>query len=127
MAITGVILLHGWPQPLRGISDPSQQVKEAETHTCPQPLVSSSVHTLAQGSFPDALWPESHLTSESVLKGKLIFHERAVTEDPSDTVAFISVYPRASMGASLKAEYLMNQASDKTFVPTVSPLGLLPF
>lgn len=68
VAITGVILLHGWPQPLRGISDPSQPVKEVETHTCPQLLVSSSIHTLAQGSFPDALWPESHLTSESVLK-----------------------------------------------------------
>lgn len=49
---------HGQPQPLRGISDPSQQVKEVETHLRPQLLVSSSVHTLTQGSFPDALWPE---------------------------------------------------------------------
>lgn len=69
MAITEVILLHGQPQPLRGISDPSQQVKEAETHPCPQLLVSSSVRTLTQGSFPDALWPESHVTSKSILKG----------------------------------------------------------
>lgn len=69
MAITGVILLHGQPQPLRGISDPSQQAKEAETHPCPQLLLSSSVHALAQGSFPNALWPESHLTSKSILKG----------------------------------------------------------
>ena len=36
------------------------------------------------------------------------------------------MYPRAFVEISLKAEYLMNQTSDKTFVPTGSPLVDLP-
>lgn len=50
---------------------------------------------LTQGSFPLPSWPESHITSKSILKGKLIFHDTAVTAELSDRLAFISLYPRA--------------------------------